>query len=64
MQPNYVNKLKGVSDMKYSAQEQEGRDAPVGTRCPYGATELGKRCAWLAGHYDTHGEAAWGLARR
>jgi hypothetical protein len=42
---------------------KEGWNAEAGTRCPYGVSELGERCAWLAGHYDKHGKEAWEMAR-
>lgn len=51
-----------VEQHRYIAQEQEGRKANHGTICPYGVSDNGKRCAWLAGHYDTHGVIAWQLA--
>lgn len=41
-----------------------GAEAPPGTRCPYLMSDLLRRHAWLAGHYDAHGYAAWDLARR
>ncbi len=31
----------------------EGGSAPRGTPCPYGKTDLFRRCAWLAGYYDS-----------
>ena len=34
----------------YWRQEQEGRDAPIDAACPYGLSEIGARCAWLAGY--------------
>lgn len=40
-----------------------GRHAAPGTTCPFGEIQLGKRCAWLAGHYDAHGREAWEQAR-
>lgn len=42
---------------------KEGWNADAGTRCPYSMSDLGKRCAWLAGHYDRYGLAAWEMAR-
>ena len=48
----------------YKPQVVEGEKAAPGTRCPYLNSELGARCAWLAGHYDAHGYTAWDLARQ
>lgn len=48
----------------YDRQVAEGKAAKPGIRCPYLNSELGARCAWLAGHYDAHGYAAWDLARQ
>lgn len=43
---------------------EEGANAAPGTKCPYmTGTDLPKRCAWLAAHYDTHGKQAWSEAR-
>ena len=42
---------------------KEGWNADAGTRCPYSMSDLDKRCAWLAGHYDRYGMAAWEMAR-
>lgn len=42
----------------------QGAAAPPGSRCPYGISEIGLRCAWLAGHYDRHGFLAWEMARQ
>ena len=44
--------------MRYERQLSEGRHARPGERCPYGIAELGKRCAWLAGYHDRHGQPA------
>lgn len=40
-----------------------GADAEPGTKCPFSESEIGLRCAWLAGHYDKHGKDAWSKAR-
>lgn len=48
----------------YDRQVAEGKAAKPGTQCPFLNSELGARCAWLAGHYDAHGYAAWDLARQ
>lgn len=42
---------------------QEGALARPGVICPYGGSQLAERCAWLAGHFDQHGKAAWEKAR-
>lgn len=47
----------------YKAQAQEGWNAAPGTTCPFKDSELGARCAWLAGHYERYGLAAWARAR-
>ena len=41
---------------------REGAIAEAGEKCPYKNSEIGKRCAWLAGHYDKHGLEAWYIA--
>lgn len=41
----------------------QGHSAAPGSRCPYGVSDLGERCAWLAAHYDAHGARAWERAR-
>lgn len=41
---------------------EQGREAKPGSSCPYGITDIGLRCAWLAGHYDAHGYIAWAHA--
>lgn len=52
-------------DHAYYRQEIEGRVANPGVKCPYGfGSEMGARCAWLAGHYDKHGLRAWEMARK
>lgn len=48
---------------KYIVQQRQGAMAKPGTVCPYNKTEIGKRCAWLAGHYDRHGYINWAYAR-
>ena len=42
---------------------KEGEQAQAGSACPYGMSEIGLRCAWLAGHHDAHGREAWEKAR-
>lgn len=42
---------------------EQGWNAEPGTKCPYGISEMAKRCAWLAGHYDHYGLLAWELSR-
>ena len=42
---------------------KEGGTASPGAPCPYHKSEMLDRNAWLAGHYDAHGYAAWLLAR-
>jgi hypothetical protein len=42
----------------------EGAKALPGTKCPYSKHgEIHQWGAWLAGHYDKHGKAAWEEAR-
>lgn len=41
-----------------------GGAAEPGQECPYKMSEIGLRCAWLAGHYDKHGREAWEVARK
>lgn len=48
---------------KIRERHEEGRKAEAGSTCPYGTGEIGFRCAWLAGHFEAHGEAAWDKAR-
>lgn len=36
----------------------EGWRAAIKTDCPYGVTQLGMRCAWLAAHRDRYGSRA------
>lgn len=36
----------------YLRAQHEGAAAATGTRCPYPASDLGRRCAWLAGYWD------------
>lgn len=43
---------------RYIKEMREGRRAEAGEACPYGIDEIGKRCAWLAGHRDRYGKAA------
>jgi ribosome modulation factor len=47
----------------YKQHRAEGAQAKPGSLCPYGKAEIGARCAWLAGHIDTHGKSAWEIAR-
>lgn len=50
--------------MKYFDQYAMGQSARPGSRCPYeSGSDIGKRCAWLAGHFDQHGRAAWERAK-
>lgn len=51
-------------DHQYKPQQIDGEKAEPGTKCPWGVTEIGARCAWLAGHYDKYGLEAWEKARR
>jgi len=59
-----LDNLKAQNGGAYTAQVKEGYESMPGTACPYGKSELGARCAWLAGHYDAHGYTAWDLARQ
>jgi len=53
--------ISGVPN-NYNAQYRAGWAAPAGSPCPYAVNAVGLRCAWLAGHYDSHGQAAWAKA--
>jgi len=48
---------------KFKSENKAGFNAPAGAKCPWGMADIGLRCAWLAGHYDAHGKAAWDKAR-
>jgi hypothetical protein len=37
---------------------REGWYSNPSTECPYGMTQLGLRCAWLAAHRDRYGSLA------
>jgi ribosome modulation factor len=39
--------------MKYSHEYNQGRVATDAAKCPYAASQLGKRCAWMGGFYDS-----------
>lgn len=39
---------------KYWMQEQLGAAALSEAECPYHVSQIGKRCAWLAGFRDRH----------
>jgi ribosome modulation factor len=39
---------------KYWPQEQLGAQALSEAECPYRVSQIGKRCAWLAGYRDKH----------
>lgn len=40
--------------MKYLAKYKQGALATYADRCPYSISEIGKRCAWMGGFYDSH----------
>jgi ribosome modulation factor len=44
-----------VPDHRYRKEEIEGAHAGKDARCPYGITDIGRRCAWLAGWHDEYG---------
>ena len=43
---------------RYGMAWNEGWNARLGSECPYGMVQLGRRCAWLAAHRDRHGKEA------
>lgn len=45
-----------IGHHKYWADECAGRRAKSASECPYGASDVGRRCAWLAGYWDAHHE--------
>lgn len=49
---------------KYINQQIEGELSDSSACCPYGDRQIGKRCAWLAGFFDTHGFQPWTMARK
>ena len=40
----------------YVAEYEMGAYAPDGARCPYPVSQIGRRCAWLAGYWDARRE--------
>lgn len=48
---------------KYITEQKMGEQAGLNQACPFSNRQIGKRCAWLAGVFDTHGFHAWALAR-
>lgn len=42
---------------RYIGEQMEGFASKKADACPYAYSDLGKRCAWLAGHFDR-----WGVA--
>lgn len=55
----------GLTENKRFEIVEQGAKAVPGSPCPYSGDEIeiGRRCAWLAGHYDAHGFEAWAAAR-
>ncbi|WP_324731019.1 ribosome modulation factor [Pseudomonas paeninsulae] len=43
---------KAAPDRDYMAEQQEGAAAKEDAECPYHGSDIGKRCAWLAGYRD------------
>lgn len=43
---------------RYEPAWREGWNARADSECPYGVTQLGRRCAWLAAHRDRYGALA------
>lgn len=48
--------MKKKADLrhKYIAEEMEGRRSLPGDVCPYAHAEIGRYCAWIAGHRDAN----------
>lgn len=42
----------------YVAEYRLGVLAADGDRCPYPVTQIGRRCAWLAGYHDARSDYA------
>ena len=48
--------------MKYAHEYAMGKRAADESSCPFPASQIGKRCAWLAGFYDSR--ATWAVIQR
>lgn len=58
-----AGEIIAMTDFSRANMVRQGAAANPGTKCPFSESEIGLRCAWLAGHYDKHGFQAWEKAR-